>query len=187
MRRALGIAAVAALSTGCAIGAHAGVGLTVDTTGAVGVEVRAGWNGSGWTSNERRGDEIALYLLSVEGAVGYESRRGPHATIAPGVGLGGQPGSASGLGWHANLSLALGADGAGAFIAGPSLRLSLLPVAAFATGPPPDSRPEWSPTNTYHSLGVTLATTLFLSEADPYARFYLGPEYQFTEYTSMGL
>jgi len=190
MRAFCFLVVTAALSSGCALGAQLGGGMTVDTSGAIGVEVRAAWLGTGMTSNDRSGHEAAVYLLSLEGAAGYESRRGPYFLVAPGIGVGGQPGGPSGLGWHANFGAALGLDGSGVFTAGPSVRLSLLPVVGFSSRPPPDTRPEWAPTNTYHSFGGTFGATLLFPdhpERDPFVRFYLGPQYQFTRYVSVGL
>lgn len=181
---------------GCAFGGGAGLGLSVDTRGAVAILATAQVQTWGIRAepNESPRHETAAVLMPMQVSAGYEFN--PQAFVlaidTPGVGLVAngvddrQAGFAGSLHMRAQMRWVEGESDT-RFAMGGSLHLAWLPAFSVSQLPRLEARPEWPDGWRFHSIGPAADISVLADDNGTFASFLVGAQYQYLEYFYLGL
>lgn len=183
------------LAGGCAFGGGAGLGLTVDTRGSVGVlltgQVQT-W-GIRMEPQETQRHQAAAVLMPFQLAAGYEMN--PNAWMlqidSPGIGfvaddvdndLSGFSGSL-----HMRVRIRWPEEEERQTAMGGSLRFAWLPHQSVSQLPRLESRPEWPDGFEFHSVGPAADVSVMSDDKGLFGTFFAGASYQYLSYFYLGL
>lgn len=186
----LGLAA-----SGCAFGGGAGLGLTVDTRGSVGVLLTAQLQTLGMRvePQETQRHQAAIMLVPMQVAAGYELN--PKAWMlqidSPGIGFVADDVDNELSGFSGSMQMRVkirwpeGSPTESAM--GGALRFAWLPHLSVSEHPRLDSRPEWPDGFAFHSLGPAVDVSVLGDDKGVFGTFFAGAQYQYLSYFYLGL